>query len=95
MSDKKGRIGSSFESFLKEEGLSYETNSLAVKRVLVWQLQQAMEQENMSKNQMAKAMRTSRSQLDRILDPENERIQLDTVIKAAHVLGKELRVELI
>jgi plasmid maintenance system antidote protein VapI len=53
-----------------------------------------MEQKHMSKNQMAKAMNTSRSQLDRILDPDNDRIQLDTVIKAARVLGRELRIEL-
>ena len=53
-----------------------------------------MQQDNMSKNQMAKAMRTSRSQLDRILDPDNSRIQLDTLIKAAQVLGRELRIEL-
>ena len=49
----------------------------------------------MSKNQMAKAMKTSRSQLDRILDPANDRIQLDTVIEAARVLGRELRIELV
>lgn len=94
MTKKKGKIGSSFEDFLKEEGTYEETRAVAVKRVLAWQLKQAMEQKHMSKNQMAKAMNTSRSQLDRILDPDNERIQLDTVIKAARVLGRELRIEL-
>ena len=49
----------------------------------------------MGKNQMAKEMQTSRSQLDRILDPDNDRIQLDTVIKAARVLGREVRIELV
>lgn len=92
---EKGRLGSSFEDYLISEGVEAETRSLAIKRVLAWQLEEAMKQENLSKNQMAKAMHTSRSQLDRILDPENERIQLDTMIKAARVLGKQLRIELI
>jgi predicted XRE-type DNA-binding protein len=95
MTKKKGRIGSSFEDFLKEEGTHDETTATAVKRVLAWQLEQAMEEKQMSKNQMAKAMATSRSQLDRILDPDNERIQLDTVIKAARVLGREVRIDLV
>lgn len=92
---EKGRIGSSFEDYLISEGVEAETRSLAIKRVLAWQLEEAMKHEKLSKNQMAKAMHTSRSQLDRILDPENERIQLDTMIKAARVLGKQLRIELI
>jgi antitoxin HicB len=92
---EKGRIGSSFENYLISEGVEAETRSLAIKRVLAWQLEEAMKHEKLSKNQMAKAMHTSRSQLDRILDPENERIQLDTMIKAARVLGKQLRIELI
>ena len=95
MSKKKGRIGSSFEDFLKDEGTLEETTAVAVKRVLAWQLKQAMEEQSLSKNQMAKAMNTSRSQLDRILDPNNDRIQLDTVIKAARVLGRNLRIELV
>ncbi len=95
MTKKKGRIGSSFEDFLKEQGSHDETTATAVKRVLAWQLEQAMAKKQMSKNQMAKAMKTSRSQLDRILDPDNEAIQLDTVIKAARVLGREVRIELV
>ena len=94
MEKKSKHIGSSFEDFLKEDGMSDEINAIAIKRVLAWQLEEAMQQDNMSKNQMAKAMRTSRSQLDRILDPDNSRIQLDTLIKAAQVLGRELRIEL-
>jgi DNA-binding Xre family transcriptional regulator len=95
MAKKKGRIGSSFEDFLKEEGAFEETTAVAVKRVLAWQLEQAMVQKRMSKNRMAKEMATSRSQLDRILDPDNDRIQLDTVIKAARVLGRRIRIELV
>lgn len=95
MTKEKGRIGSTFEAFLKEEGTYEETTATAVKRVLAWQLEQAMAKKQMSKNQMAKAMKTSRSQLDRILDPDIEAIQLDTIIKAARVLGREVRIELV
>jgi predicted XRE-type DNA-binding protein len=95
MTKKKAGIGSSFDDFLKENGTYEETTAIAVKRVLAWQLQQAMEEKQMSKNQMAKAMQTSRSQLDRVLDPDNDRIQLDTVIKAARILGREVRIDLV
>ena len=66
-----------------------------VKRVLAWQLEQAMERRQMSKSAMARAMRTSRSQLDRILDPDNDHIRLDTLTAAAKVLGLNLRIELV
>lgn len=94
-SKKRGGIGSSFEDFLKVEGACEETSALAIKRVLAWQLENAMKHENLSKSEMAKRMRTSRSQLDRILDPSNDKIQLDTVFKAARALGREVKVELI
>ena len=95
MRKQNGRIGSTFEDFLKEEGVYEETTAIAVKRVLAWQLTRAMQERQMSKNRMAKAMNTSRSQLDRILDPDNENVQLDSTIKAARVLGYELRIELV
>jgi len=95
MSEEKGHIGSSFADFLEAEGTYEETTATAVKRVLAWQLKEAMAREHISKNQMAKAMRTSRSQLDRILDPDNDRVQLDTLLKAARVLGRGVRIELV
>lgn len=95
MSKNKGRIGSSFESYLQEQGTLEETTAIAVKRVLAWQLEQAMEEKQLSKNQMAKAMKTSRSQLDRILDPDNDRVQLATLTAAARVVGRQLRIELV
>lgn len=95
MTGKKGRIGSSFDDFLNEEGIAQEATAVAVKRVLAWQLEQAMKKKAISKNQMAKAMKTSRSQLDRVLDPDNEAIQLDTLFKAARAVGCELRIELV
>jgi antitoxin HicB len=92
---KQGRIGSSFDDFLKEEGHYEETSAVAIKRVLAWQLEKAMAKEGLTKNEMAKRMRTSRSQLDRILDPDNDKIQLDTVFKAARVLGRGVKLQLV
>lgn len=95
MNAKKGPVGSSFEDYLAEQGTLEETTAVAVKRVLAWQLEQAMEKKQLTKSQMAKAMKTSRSQLDRILDPDNERIRLDTLAAAARAVGRQLRIELI
>ena len=92
---KKRHIGSTFEDFLKEQGTYEATTSTAIKRALAWQLEQAMAQKGLSKNEMARQMQTSRSQLDRILDPDNDKIQLDTVFKAARVLGRQVRLELV
>ena len=90
----QGTLGSSFDDFLKEEGILEEVEAAAVKRVLAWQLLQAMEEGNISKTEMARRMHTSRSHLDKLLDPENERVQLDTLMKAAAAVGKRVRVEL-
>ncbi len=95
MAEEKGRVGSSFEDYLREQGTLEETTAAAVKRVIAWQLKEAMTTERLSKNQMAKKMNTSRSQLDRILDPNNDRIQLATLIGAAEALGRRLRIELV
>lgn len=95
MTAKKAPVGSSFEDYLAEQGTLEETTAVAVKRVLAWQLEQAMEKKQLTKSQMAKAMKTSRSQLDRILDPDNERIRLDTLTAAARAVGRQLRIELI
>ena len=80
---------------MKDEGLDQEASAVAIKRVLAWQLENAMAKEGLTKNEMARRMRTSRSQLERILDPDNDKIQLDTVFKAARVLGRELKLELV
>lgn len=77
------------------EGAYEEVSAVAIKRVLAWQLEEAMKKDGVSKNEMAKRMHTSRSQLDRILDPDNDKIQLDTVFKAAQVLGREVKMELV
>jgi len=82
--------GSTFDSFLEEHGIREEVEAVAIKRVLAWQLQQAMRQQQKTKQAMAKQLRTSRSQLDRLLDPRNVSVTLDTITRAARALGKRL-----
>ena len=89
------RIGSSLEDFLKEEGQFEEARATALKRVLAFQIEQAMKEAGLTKVEMAKRMKTSRSQLDRLLDPENSMVQLDTIHKAAMAVGRELRLEIV
>jgi hypothetical protein len=87
---KMDRSGSTFDSFLEAEGIREEVEAVAIKRVLAWQLQQAMRQQQKTKRAMAKQLHTSRSQLDRLLDPRNISVTLDTVARAARALGKRL-----
>ncbi len=94
MSTKKGRIGSDFDEFLKGEGLYEEVTAGAVKRVLTQQITEAMKAADITKSEMARRMHTSRSQLDRLLDPANTKIRLDTLFKAARAVGREVRLEL-
>jgi antitoxin HicB len=82
--------GSTFDSFLEEQGIRAEVEAVAIKRVLAWQLQQAMRRQQKTKQAMARQLRTSRSQLDRLLDPENTSVSLATIARAAQVLGKRL-----
>jgi DNA-binding Xre family transcriptional regulator len=91
---KNPHIGSTFESFLEEHGIQDEVDLLAQKRVIAWQIEQAMAEENISKVDMATRMKTSRSQVDRLLDPQNNRVQLDTLQRAAMAVGRSLKVEL-
>jgi hypothetical protein len=92
---EKGHIGSSFESFLDEEGIREELQAQALKEVLAWQLEEAMKAEKLTKAAMAKRMDTSRAQLDRLLDPKNTSVTLHTLQKAAAVVGRRLRLELV
>ncbi|QGZ33632.1 helix-turn-helix domain-containing protein [Stappia indica] len=88
-------IGESFESFLRDEGICEEVTATAIKRTLVMQIEQEMAANNISKSEMARRMKTSASQLARLLDPDNDRIQLDTLIRAAAAVGKGIAVELV
>jgi hypothetical protein len=88
-------VGSSFADFLEEEGISEEVTALAIKRVLAWQIQQAMEQQGLTKSAMAQRMNTSRSQLDRLLDPDNVHVQPITLQRATAMAGRQLRINLV
>lgn len=86
--------GSSFDSFLEEEGIREETETIAIKRVLAWQLEQAMREQHKTKQAMARELRTSRSQLDRLLDPQNVSVSLETISRAAKLLGKRVVIRI-
>lgn len=86
--------GSSFDDFLKEDGIYEEVQASALKRALSEQLMDAMQSNNITKVSMAQRMATSRSQLDRVLDPSNLSIQLDTLIKAANAVGRTVEIRL-
>ena len=94
MKTENGRIGSSFESFLEEEGRLEESTTTAIKRVLARQIARVMEEQGISKAEMARRMNTSRAQLDRFLDPDNDSVTLQTMQSAAKAVGRSLRLEL-
>lgn len=89
------RIGETFESFLRDEGIHDDVVSTAIKRTLALQIEHEMAAQNISKAEMARRMKTSATQLSRLLDPDNDRVQLDTLVKAASAVGKSLAVSLI
>jgi antitoxin HicB len=88
-------IGSSLDDLLEEDGVLAEVTAVALKRVLAWQVLQEMKKRGLSKSQMAVAMNTSRPSLDRLLDPNNVSVTLKTMERAAAILGKRLRIELV
>ena len=92
---RKGRIGSSLDEFLKEDGVYENVTARAIKRVLARQLGDLMKREHISKTELAARMKTSRAQLDRLLDPENESVTLGTLTRAAQAVGRHLRMELV
>lgn len=94
MANRKQHIGSTLDSLLEETGELAEVNTLAIKRVIAWEIKQKMEEEHLSKTKMAELMETSRSALDRLLDPANPSVTLRTLDSAAKALGKTLRIEL-
>ena len=88
-------IGSSFDSFLEEDGTRAEVEALAQKRVFAWQLEKAMQETGITKVEMAERMHTSRTQVARLLDPNNSKVQINTLQRAAKVVGRALRIELV
>lgn len=93
--NKNPHIGESFESFLRDEGIYDEVTATAIKRTLALQIEHEMVAQNISKSEMARRMKTSATQLGRLLDPSNDRIQLDTLVRAASAVGKHLSVNLV
>jgi antitoxin HicB len=92
---KNPHIGSSFESWLDETELRQEVTLAAIKAVLARQLAEEMKKKRLTKKRMAELMKTSRAQLDRLLDPENGNITIESLQRAARIVGRELRMELV
>jgi DNA-binding phage protein len=90
----KKNVGSSFDDFLEEEGLLEDVTAVAVKRYVAFQLTEKMAETNLSKAEMARRMETSRSALDRLLDPDNSSVTLQTLQRAVQALGGRLKIEL-
>lgn len=89
-----GKAGQLFEDFLKEQGTYEATTEQAVKRVLAFQLTEAMKEQGITKVEMARKLETSRSQLDRLLDPDNDSVTLAVLSRAARAVGRSIRLEL-
>lgn len=92
LAKRNPRTGSSFDEFLKQEGVYEEVVAKALKRALAEQLEEGMQSAKLTKVAMARRMSTSRSQLERVLDPQNVSVQLDTLIKAARAVGKTVEI---
>ncbi len=92
---EKGRPGQFFDDYLKEQGIYETTTEQAVKRVLAFQLAEAMKQQGISRMEMARRLRTSRSQLDCLLDPGQDGVSVGVLARAAKAVGRELRLELV
>lgn len=91
---EQGRPGQSFEDFFAEQGTLAETTEVAVKRLLAFQLAAAMKDQGISKVEMAKRLNTSRSQLDRLLDPDHDGVTVGVLARAAKVVGRGIKLEL-
>ena len=94
MAKRNPHVGSNFDDFLKEEGMFEAVQAKALKRALSEQIEESMQAAIISKVKMAELMATSRSQLDRVLDPDNISVQLDTLMKAARAVGKTVEIKI-
>ena len=92
---KKENIGSEFDDWLREEGLFEQTSATAVKRVLARQIAEEMATQKLSKSEMARRMQTSRAALERLLDPVNDAVTLNTLFKAASAVGRRVNLQLV
>ncbi len=94
MADNR-HAGSSIDDFLREEGVLEEFQAQAIKEVIAWQLQEAMREQGLSKRRLAQMMRTSRTQVDRVLDPSDGNVTIETLQRAAAVGGRKVHLELV
>jgi predicted XRE-type DNA-binding protein len=94
MTMSKMNMGSSIDDFMKQEGIFEEAQAKAIKEVVAWQLAEAMKQQKVSKNKMATLLKTSRTQVDRLLDPKND-ITLGSLQRAAAMVGRRVSIELV
>ena len=90
----KKHMGSSIDAFLKKEGIFEEAQAQAIKEVVAWQLAEAMKKKKISKARMAALLKTSRTQVDRLLDPQND-ITLSSLQRAAAMVGRRVMIELV
>jgi DNA-binding Xre family transcriptional regulator len=91
----KRHWGSSLDDFLKEEGIYEEAKTQVAKEMIAWQIERAMKEKRLTKKRMAELMRTSRTQIDRLLNPKDHNVTLATLEKAATIVGRQLRLELV
>ena len=95
MTAKNQHLGSTLDEFLKEEGIYEEVTTAAIKKVIAWQLGEEMKKKHITTRRLAELMHTSRAQVDRILDPEKGNVTIETLQRAASLLGRQLRLELV
>lgn len=95
MASPNKHAGSGIDDFLKEEGVLEEFQARAVKEVIAWQLGEAMKDRKLSKRKLAQLMHTSRTQVDRVLDPNDGNVTIETLQRAAAVVGRKVQVELV
>jgi predicted XRE-type DNA-binding protein len=88
-------IGSSFDDFLEEEGLKEEVENGAIKKLIAYQLREKLKEDHLTKTELAQRLETSRAAINRLLDPYNDSITLSTLKKAASILGKKIKLELV
>ena len=87
--------GSTIDDFLRDEGVLEEFQARSIKEVIAWQIEKAMKEGKISKRRLAHMMQTSRTQVDRVLDPTDGNVTIQTLQRAAAVLGRRVQVELV
>jgi antitoxin HicB len=95
MTKKSEHLGSSLDEWLEEEGLLNQATAKAIKSTLAWQMEQAMKEQHVNKAALVRELRTSKAQVDRLLDPLNTALTLRTLTRVAQVLGKDVEIQLV